>query len=99
MSETKRWQKERKNQNKWKFYYSGSTVAMVNAYMARKSVYVARDCNESWTSETRQVFGQLLDLDRHKQLVVVRHLLCQIFILLGLNAQESRLHIYFDSMR
>ena len=46
---------------------------MVNAYMVRKSVYMVRDCNESQMSETRQAFGQLLDLDKHKQLVVIRH--------------------------
>ena len=34
----------KKNQNEWKFYNSGSTVARVNAYMVR-------DCNESQTSD------------------------------------------------
>ena len=38
----------------------------------QESVYVARDCNESQMSKMRQVFSWLLDLDKHKQLVVIR---------------------------
>ena len=55
----KKMTERKKNQNEWKFYNSGSTVARMNAYMVR-------DCNESQTSETRQAFGQLLDLDKHE---------------------------------
>ena len=46
MSETKSDRKKEKNQNKWKFHYSGSTVAVVNEYMARESVDVARAYNK-----------------------------------------------------